>query len=996
MGWDVYAADMMEGAGRQARLAAELAEWQEDLWRAHTGSRIVLVRVPAGWGHRPVLDEFAAGIDALDDVPVTLTVRIDSQAVRALETAGLQSRALARMLQVQVLRADLGEAADQHRVMEQLGLDKRSGQAQLAVSAIGLLFSGVTAGVSVLGAVLAAGALGKAWDDSPAGQDGVLARSARAVAKVSVDAPVTVIIDDADCLDEGLAVTLAENLTARQGSQVLLVAVVDPGSALPAALRSRVRQGLSSGLVYDAEADPDMGYESRLELARQLSPNLPDAGARRIAQRTTTFAEVFTVAAAPRLTDFGHDSDRAEVLAVVDAAASVRPVRPAPSPEAAVIAWAGGLVHARQANRALGILGASREEGDPDVRRWESLERLADPAAPGLAGQVAAGLTGGQRRDMAAAFLQEALTLTQDPGASLVGTVAALQAAHRVRGDLPAPGQLPRAQRELVAALEALGDYPGALDVADIALDEWPADDPGFRAERVALAAEVIRLSDATPHSTPGPLAGQLIAEAAEGGAAAGLEARVWAAVVLLDTPGQREAALSLAGEVTDELESRTGLGTAGDRWRLLLAYRAGRADLPDLTARLLAPLVTSADPDVRKSALVVRRAVDGPGADIRLQNILLEAELAALPARAEDDRLRVHHALAANYDTLGGYHQALAHGQHELSLRTSIQGPRHPDTLITRARVARWTGRCGDVTAALRLSRELLPDMEEVLGPRHPTTLTARGHLAYWTGQCGDVAAALRLYRELLPGMEKVLGPRHPTTLTTRGNIARWTGQGGDVAAALRLFRELLADQDEVLGSRHPDTLTTRSDIARWTGQGGEAAAALRLFRELLPGMEEAFGPRHADTVTARSNIAYWTGQCGDVAGALCLYRELLPGVEEVLGPRHFDTLITRANIAAYTGQGGDAAAALRLYRELLADREQVLGPRHPDTLATRAHIAYWTSQCGDVAAALRLFRELLPDMEEVLGPRHPDTLATRANIAACTGQGGDAAAGS
>ena len=77
---------------------------------------------------------------------------------------------------------------------------------------------------------------GKAWDDSPAGQDGALARTARAVAKVSVDAPVTVIIDDADCLDEGLAVTLAENLTARQGSQVLLVAVVDPGSALPAAL----------------------------------------------------------------------------------------------------------------------------------------------------------------------------------------------------------------------------------------------------------------------------------------------------------------------------------------------------------------------------------------------------------------------------------------------------------------------------------------------------------------------------------------------------------------------------------------------------------------------------------------------------------------------------------------------------------------------------------------------------------------------------------------
>jgi hypothetical protein len=31
-------------------LAAELVEWWEDLWQAHTGSRVVLVRVPPGWG----------------------------------------------------------------------------------------------------------------------------------------------------------------------------------------------------------------------------------------------------------------------------------------------------------------------------------------------------------------------------------------------------------------------------------------------------------------------------------------------------------------------------------------------------------------------------------------------------------------------------------------------------------------------------------------------------------------------------------------------------------------------------------------------------------------------------------------------------------------------------------------------------------------------------------------------------------------------------------
>jgi tetratricopeptide (TPR) repeat protein len=801
-------------SSRHAELAGELVEWWEDLWQAHTGSRVVLVAVPPGWGRTTVLDRLAEAADA-DDAPVTLIVRIEGQALRALETAGLRAQAMARALQVQLLRADLDEAAEQHRAVERLGLDEPAGRAQLGLGVTNLFFSGLTAGISFLLAGLAVAAAGKAWDDSPAGQDGTLARTARAVAAVSVQAPVTVIVDDADCLDEGLAVTLVENLTARQGSQVLIIAVVDPGSALPAAFRSQVRRGLTSGLVCDAEADPDMGYEARLELARQLCPDLPDAGARRIAQRATTFAEVFTIAAAPRLAEIEPSADEQAVRALVDAAASGRLTRPAPSMEATVIAWAGGLVHARQADRALGILGVTRTEGDPDVRRWESLERLGDPATPRLADQVATGLTGGHRRDMAAAFLEEALALAADPEADLAGKVAGLRAAHRVRADLPAPARdLSRAQCELVAALEALGDHAAALQVATEALGGWPADGEP-RAGKRTLEAAVIRLSHITEQAPPGPLAEQLIAEAIADGATAGLEARIWAAIVLLDTPGQREAALALASQATAALETHTRLGAAGDRWRLVLAYHAGRAGLPDLTARLLAPLINSTDHARQDAATRVQRAVDGPRADIRLQNILLEAELTALPSDADDDRLRIHHALAANYADLGDYRQALAHGQHEFTLRTAIQSPDHPGTLATRVNVAYWTGNSGDVAGALLLLRELLPDQQRVLGPDHPGTLATRSNIAYWTGLSGDVVRGLLLFRELLPDQQRVLGPDHPDTLITRNNMALWTGHCGDVAGALRLFRELLPDRERVLGPDHPDTLATRSNIA-------------------------------------------------------------------------------------------------------------------------------------------------------------------------------------
>ena len=360
---------------------------------------------------------------------------------------------------------------------KRLGLDRLGGITQIGVGMGGLFVSGLAAAVGFLVAGVAVGAAGNAWDDTPAGQDGAVARTARAVAEASVRVPVVVIIDDADWVDEDLAVTLIENLAARHDGHVLVAAAVDPGGSLHKALVSRARQGLTAGLVHVADADPDMGYESRAELARELCPQLPGAAVRRIGRATTTFADVFAVATAPRLAEItaGQDQDEAQLLAVVDAVVSARLRRPDPSPEAVIIAWAGGLLHARQAARALGVLGRPRAaDGDPDVLRTGDLERVTDPASPRLAGQVTA-LAVRDRQAMAAALLDEALRITADPGCGLVERMAAAQAAHQVRGDLADRSALPGVQRELAAALEALGEPAAALDVAAAALEELAA-----------------------------------------------------------------------------------------------------------------------------------------------------------------------------------------------------------------------------------------------------------------------------------------------------------------------------------------------------------------------------------------------------------------------------------------------------------------------------------------------------------------------------------------
>ena len=159
-----------------------------------------------------------------------------------------------------------------------------------------LLLTGMAGTISLLQAGLAAAAAGHGADDCPASENGPTARAARVVAAVSASAPALVVIDDADYLDPGLAVTMIENLIDHHDSRVLVVAAVDLGSDLAAALTSRARYGPTAGKVHRANADPRMGYQSRAELASELSPHLSAAQAQQLARQTRTFAEIFAAA----------------------------------------------------------------------------------------------------------------------------------------------------------------------------------------------------------------------------------------------------------------------------------------------------------------------------------------------------------------------------------------------------------------------------------------------------------------------------------------------------------------------------------------------------------------------------------------------------------------------------------------------------------------------------------------------------------------------------
>ena len=272
---------------RQKEAAAELAQWWDGVRQGGAGSHAVLLVGPEGWGRSTVLGQLPDIISSTN-APICSLVHINGRSLP--NRHGPQALALRDGL----LGADVRRQA-----AALLWRGRLRGAPRLGIGS--LLLSGIAGTVSLLLAGLAAAAKGSLADDTPASENGSAARAAQVVAAVSASAPTLVVIDDADYLEPSLAVTVIENLIDQDDSQVLVVAAVDLGSDLAAALTSRARQGPTAGRVHRAGADPRMGVQSRAELAGELSPHLTTAQAQQLARQTRTFAEIFAATRSQRL-----------------------------------------------------------------------------------------------------------------------------------------------------------------------------------------------------------------------------------------------------------------------------------------------------------------------------------------------------------------------------------------------------------------------------------------------------------------------------------------------------------------------------------------------------------------------------------------------------------------------------------------------------------------------------------------------------------------------
>ncbi|MHB9858277.1 FxSxx-COOH system tetratricopeptide repeat protein [Streptomyces sp. YIM S03343] len=197
------------------------------------------------------------------------------------------------------------------------------------------------------------------------------------------------------------------------------------------------------------------------------------------------------------------------------------------------------------------------------------------------------------------------------------------------------------------------------------------------------------------------------------------------------------------------------------------------------------------------------------------------------------DDPLVLNSGLSyARALRMQGLHQdAIARQEANSALHRHTMGDHHPQTLAALHNHALCLRRCGDVSGAADLLRDLVDRCRQIQGVRHPMTLMVESDHASLLRVHGDPAESVELTSLVLDGYRQLLGDDHPHTMGVLGNrgLLRW--HGGDRTRAPLLIDEAFLGMRRALGDGHPWTLGCALNAAAVRHAAGsvEEAAALR-----------------------------------------------------------------------------------------------------------------------------------------------------------------------
>ena len=281
---------------------------------------------------------------------------------------------------------------------------------------------------------------------------------------------------------------------------------------------------------------------------------------------------------------------------------------------------------------------------------------------------------------------------------------------------------------------------------------------------------------------------------------------------------------------------------------------------------------------------------------------------------------LRCANNLAADLRLLGDYRGARALDEQVLRHRLVVLVEGHPETLSSRGALAFDLFGLGDYASA---AEALAGGHFDALGLDHPMMLLVGRYTAMAARRSGqkqarDLAEAnVRLFRQKF-------GDLNVETLAATVSLANCARVDGDFEAAHLLLEGAVTRYHAILGDEHPCTLAATSGLAGVARATGRYAEARTVDSEALSGLRRSVGADHPFTLSCANGLAADLYATGEAQQAREIAADTLARSRTVRGVDHPDTLACAWNVAL---DAGDETAQL----QALAALTKAYGEGHP-----------------------------------------------------------------
>lgn len=239
-----------------------------------------------------------------------------------------------------------------------------------------------------------------------------------------------------------------------------------------------------------------------------------------------------------------------------------------------------------------------------------------------------------------------------------------------------------------------------------------------------------------------------------------------------------------------------------------------------------------------------------------------------------------------------GRYDQARAILDKALELAYRIYGEQNSRLSAIANNLGRVLMRLSELDEARRQFEWSLSLDEQTYGNDHP-------HVAEILNNLGTCLLRLGRHEEARPMFERALAiygmqcsPSHPNAASIVNNIGYTRMIAGDLAGSWELLQRALGVVHASYGPNHPDVaciLLNMGDVLRL--QGSQAVARAQYQRAMLID-EICFGPAHPDVARDAAHLGAVLMEMGDPAAARAYFERAVAIDEAVFGPRHVNMI--------------------------------------------------------------------------------------------------------